>query len=91
MGNSNGKPVSFSDEGMQASVSYWKQSLQGQYQLASIVIASSNQKRLLTSGASHSEPQPFPLTACCREGCIRKGQDCREEGYATHLRLEVHP
>ena len=91
MGNSNGKPISFSDEGTYVEESSWVS--RGRKGLQPEDIDKGRRRigsHLLTLPCSCSESQPFSTFESRWKGRVWQGAHCREEGHGLDVCPQVH-
>jgi hypothetical protein len=92
MGNNQGKPVVFTDEGpyipqtsLVAFASEFPKYLSRPLLLVGLFDC------VLTFAFAHSQPQSFPAVTSGGKGRLWEGSHSGEERYRIDLRLEVHP
>ena len=87
MGNSNGKPVVFTDEGMYHTAN-------GdvcQHYRAANCFTLAQSEVLSDLSPNNSQPKSFPPATSSWKGGIWEGSNRGKEGYRIDFRLEVHP
>ena len=93
MGNSNGKPVVFTDEGQHPA--FTNLSFRRHCRAPSLLspqphARASKLARMLTRPSLNSQPQPFPTSARGGQRCIWKGPHRRAKGHRLDLCPQVH-
>jgi len=93
MGNGQGKPVVFTDEGMHLSqnIGNIRRHDAGVALMDKLPFVRAQSIPCANVRINNSEPQSLPTIKSCWKGCLWQGADCGEKRYRIDFRTKVYP